>query len=752
MKKISFILGFIFFHLFVVGCSENETELTNNIKDENITNLIDSIQYVISDDYVEGFSSILLSDGRFILIQPDSLDGFYFLFDSINSETGMPFEDLGLCAYCDSMMRPILVKIGNKQFNFIYNSSNSFDLEELSNDSIIIHKNILYSPYSISYSKTKSSTDNSILDVIGNVLSVINPVAGFVKEGEAGLCKSLLQEIINNLVIPGDLLSGTATAAFSAFEIATTTGGVAALGVSNWAIGTLLAMRGASQYIIKGIMGNVTPTILDVTLSRDNIVEVYLNVEGVDRASKEWPNYSILYWKQGSNTIKRTTPERITENGYILGRIEGINSGRWGFKVIVFPERFYNHPLLANYYSFDTKTLYRTFAPIEIKSVDKSWENTDSDPIQFQYKVIVDYLSREDKAVINYNDGYGVCLTQDGKKNYYSSTDNVGTGSSELYLIPLNISKSKFMEDSNNKDIMIYNDEDIFFQTYFHMDGYIQYGVPYIIHPSYEISSFLTCPDNNHPHMIDLGLSVKWACCNVGAMTPEAYGDYYAWGEVSVKDSYSCNNYKYWSSYLNQTKYNFDSRFGSVDNKTCLDPEDDVAHVKWGGNWRMPTKSEMKELIDSCKFTNITLNGINGNLFTSTVSGFTNRSIFLPFGGYRDNCPDSIWRYSSDIIDSYLSPMRSNKSNFSIIENVGDGVLNSSSILNSTQINVSNTGTNRSTNNNYFYVGSSGHYWTSTIGWMPNKGSCLDVYSYYNYYLGMGMMRYAGAPVRPVIP
>ena len=95
---------------------------------------------------------------------------------------------------------------------------------------------------------------------------------------------------------------------------------------------------------------------------------------------------------------------------------------------------------------------------------------------------------------------------------------------------------------------------------------------------------------------IDLGLSVKWASCNVGATAPEGYGDYYAWGETDTKSDYS------WSTYIwcngsgrTLTKYCTDSSYGNVDNKITLDSDDDVAHVEWGGSWRMPTLDEIKE-------------------------------------------------------------------------------------------------------------------------------------------------------------
>ena len=131
---------------------------------------------------------------------------------------------------------------------------------------------------------------------------------------------------------------------------------------------------------------------------------------------------------------------------------------------------------------------------------------------------------------------------------------------------------------------------------------------------------------------VDLGLSVKWATFNVGATKPEEYGGYYAWGETEEKENYDWSTYKWCNgSYDTQTKYCTNSSYGTVDNKTTLDLEDDVAHVKWGGSWRMPTSDEIKELRRECNWQWTSLNGVNGH----RVTGPNGNSIFLPAAGCR---------------------------------------------------------------------------------------------------------------------
>lgn len=145
---------------------------------------------------------------------------------------------------------------------------------------------------------------------------------------------------------------------------------------------------------------------------------------------------------------------------------------------------------------------------------------------------------------------------------------------------------------------------------------------------------------NGHEY-VDLGLSVKWATCNVGAQTPAEYGEYYAWGETRPKTIYTWRGYRFRASGdsysdIKFSKYNPDEILDHL-KKTVLDLADDVANVKWGGNWRMPTKEEIEELVWNCDWVWTTQNGVNGVKITSKVEGYTDRSIFMPAAGYRDD-------------------------------------------------------------------------------------------------------------------
>ena len=149
--------------------------------------------------------------------------------------------------------------------------------------------------------------------------------------------------------------------------------------------------------------------------------------------------------------------------------------------------------------------------------------------------------------------------------------------------------------------------------------------------------------ENGHEY-VDLGLSVKWATCNVGATKPEEYGDYFAWGETQPKSYYDWSNYKWCNgSDDTQTKYCTNSSYGIVDHKTVLEAADDAATVNWGGSWRMPTKAEQNELRTECTWTWTTENGLNGYRIISNKAGYTDKSIFLPAAGAR---------YCSDLLNA----------------------------------------------------------------------------------------------------
>ncbi len=155
---------------------------------------------------------------------------------------------------------------------------------------------------------------------------------------------------------------------------------------------------------------------------------------------------------------------------------------------------------------------------------------------------------------------------------------------------------------------------------------------------------------NNHT-WIDLGLpsGTKWATCNVGATSPEKYGNYYAWGETTTKDYYGWDTYKYvknnvLTKYCSKKNYGYDD---ITDKLTTLEATDDAATANCGNEWRTPTSAEWKELIDNCTWNWTTLKGVKGY----EVKGQNGNTIFLPAAGCR--CYD--YSYSAGYYGYYWS-------------------------------------------------------------------------------------------------
>ena len=141
------------------------------------------------------------------------------------------------------------------------------------------------------------------------------------------------------------------------------------------------------------------------------------------------------------------------------------------------------------------------------------------------------------------------------------------------------------------------------------------------------------CPDDNHPHKIDLGLpsGTKWSCCNYGATKPEEHGLYLAWGEHQEKEYYKYMTYSFWIDSNMNDRWD-EGEFEYIGNDisgTQYDP----SHVGWGSNWHMPSSERVQELIDYCTSSPYTYKGMFGVLIT----GSNGNSIFMPASGYRIN-------------------------------------------------------------------------------------------------------------------
>lgn len=155
-------------------------------------------------------------------------------------------------------------------------------------------------------------------------------------------------------------------------------------------------------------------------------------------------------------------------------------------------------------------------------------------------------------------------------------------------------------------------------------------------------TAYIQCPDDNHPHAIDMGLpsGTKWACCNVGASEPTAFGNYYAWGETEPKSIYNGETY---------------SVEGIEPGTDIAGSKYDVAHVKWGGTWQMPSKTQFEELKNKSDYEVTTQNEVR----VLKVTGPSGATIYLPAAGrmYGKNLEDEndygyYWLFSMETNDT----------------------------------------------------------------------------------------------------
>ena len=216
---------------------------------------------------------------------------------------------------------------------------------------------------------------------------------------------------------------------------------------------------------------------------------------------------------------------------------------------------------------------------------------------------------------LQYNNGaFEFAVTPDAKANIAITE---GTSASYVVLFP-NATANVDLKSNTNKKVTFEGGVEANKIYYKHVSDMEYYPLAW---EDYEEG-----PNANDHEYVDLGLSVKWATCNVGATSPAAHGDYFAWGETETKDTYSKDNSETYGLAISDLQEQ-----GYIDENGNLTPEHDAARVNWGGSWRMPTKAEQEELSTQCTWTKTTQDGVSGY----NVEGPNGNSIFLPAAGYR---------------------------------------------------------------------------------------------------------------------
>ena len=267
------------------------------------------------------------------------------------------------------------------------------------------------------------------------------------------------------------------------------------------------------------------------------------------------------------------------------------------------------------------------------------WRNHKEEPITFVQRRY-GYLYANPESVELSLTGITLSVSNEFTMNYtvdYTEGSSNPSNGWALLGNPFTYNAYVYRFDSNNEfvpmPIMMYDEE-----------GELQtiYGGPvapmqgFFVHVTETTTVYFSGTAHLNDY-VDLGLpsGLLWATCNVGANVPEEYGDYFAWGETTPKDTYNWSTYQYCNGSFNTlTKYCNNSSYGYegfTDDLTTLLPEDDAATANWGSGWRMPTEEEWEELLDNTTVTWTTQNGVNGRLFTAT----NGNSLFLPAAGAR---------------------------------------------------------------------------------------------------------------------
>ena len=603
MKKLIVLISLL---LIFVSC-DFLSEFINGEEDTS------GLDYTYSKDYIEGAHTFFFKDGNFVIFTPDSLSGYYICIDSLDLTTGVLAED-PFYAQCDSLMRPVFANYNDEHYYFSNYTENTFDLTVYIDGQEHQYPGLAFEGRR---PKTKGSTEgDSNLDKAGDVLGILGIAAETASNGRKGFLIESAKFIGMKLLSKND-----ATGQYAPFvDWASNIVGIILdpknkLGIAGLAVSGLQAMEATAELYSGLLIGNIKPYIEGIWKFNENSVKVVFRIEGYSSGTKDVPIGTFHHkkddgaWKQGENHHINGTTQYYEET------FTDLKAGRHGFRCIVYPSLFIGHPLLQQYYGFKTAISYVDISPVFMSELSLQSTTRQDDLILASVKIKLDFLSEMDKTVMQHSDDYGVCIIQDGKKDFYSAKDP--ENADDEFYITLNLPFSDF--DEIGDDLYKYYG-DLKFYVY-----YTSYGVPEL-----RDERTLDIIHNEDDRWVDLGLSVLWARYNVGATSPEEYGGYYAWGETETKNSYTIENYKHCTITGYRDDGSPDFYFHYIGNDIS-GTSYDVAHMKWGDGARMPSLEEIKELLDNCSWSLSTYNGVKGK----TVIGQNGNSIFLPFAGSR---------------------------------------------------------------------------------------------------------------------
>ena len=235
------------------------------------------------------------------------------------------------------------------------------------------------------------------------------------------------------------------------------------LGIAGMVVGTAQAMNETAELSTKLLIGDVTPYLIEVKRTDKDAVTVKFGVKNYSNTTKDVPmgtihfSHNYVGWRQGENHHINGTTNIYEET------ISFLSSGKYRFRAIVYPSVYIGHPLLQQYYGFKTNIVNVDISPLYFSELKKqsTIKDEDEDMVLTSVKIKLGYMTEEDKIDIHNSGDYGVCVSQEGEKEYYSALDpNI---IDDEFQITLNLPFKDFKEQEDGEYIY---EGDLKFYTY----------------------------------------------------------------------------------------------------------------------------------------------------------------------------------------------------------------------------------------------------------------------------------------------
>lgn len=637
-KKISSLFCFVatFAMLmcvtFIYSCSKDEFEEQNDVppivpgdtipsQPNDSTDIIPEVRgyYEISKEYIEGWDyGILTTDKHYLLVRKDTASNVYecYMNDSVNST-------MGVAAYLDAECKLTKLIFTEGVFNIQYDDSlNQAYISFADSTGGIVAEEVIDLP---SQSNTRSfMLTRSVASTVGDVIQGIIDGKGY----------------IDNLGTLGDFVSGDWENAFTDLGIDATAGLIGGVvaglpgAIAGFVIGEMINYlrdqgEKSDEMGVQLLLGDANVQIYDVKRTGIYTYKVKVVASRLFTSNQNVSFRIGLYVRENFNTVNEKYHSIATERYAVAGDgtiefdVKTTNANGTYFAVpVLFPYRQYSTGGVTELFGYKR---YGGVVKLEgdicqVNSVTPGKCVKNGSDYKFDLKTSASLICTEDVR------SWGVDLY------VYQVLDDYIEQKVGTIDYPLSTSSYTLSFEGSVPERFLYEDDK-------HFD---MRAVPFAISDRGErvegdAQTFTLkaegcgCTDDNHPHKIDLGLSsgTLWACCNIGADSPEDYGDYFAWGETSPKSVYSWYTYKYWND-TDGDGY-WDSNEITNIGSNISGTQYDAATANWGGEWCMPTYDQITELKSRCTWTWTTQNGVKGY----KVTGPNGNCIFLPAAGYR---------------------------------------------------------------------------------------------------------------------